>query len=161
MRLLDTNTWPGLLWEALWSPDHCTQESEWIPTLLCLVLLLCCQLSELIKVSSLPLYHHFYKIHPMITLLMTTECFQMFNSPNSTTTMECKVLTACAELSVCIAVSVHSWQIKPTLKFTGHFCFSWITEKELVKNKGKVCVILRVQQGLEIYLEKCFVQGLF
>lgn len=95
----------------------------------------------------------------MVTLLMTTECFQMLNSPNSTTTMECKVLTLCAELSVCIAMSMHIWQIKPTLKFTGHFFyFNWITEKELVKNKGKVCVMLRVQQGLEIYLEKCFVQ---
>lgn len=62
---------------------------------------------RLTKISSLPLYHHFYKIHPMVTLLMTTECFQMLNSPNSTTTMECKVLMLCAELSVCIAMSMH------------------------------------------------------
>lgn len=35
---------------------------------------------RLIQVSTLLLYCHFYKTHPMVTLLMTTECFQMFFS---------------------------------------------------------------------------------
>lgn len=58
---------------------------------------------RLIKVSNLPLYHHLCKTHPMVALLMTPECFQMLNSPNSTATMECKVLTVCALLCLCTA----------------------------------------------------------